>query len=54
MGGFIESRFIPLTEIPCVQETLSRSFQEGKTKSIAWRQGQLKQLWRMLDVSQSS
>ncbi len=51
MGSFMESWFSPLTEIPSVQETLSRSFEGGKTQSIEWRKGQLKQLWRMLDVS---
>jgi hypothetical protein len=51
MGSHTELSYIPVKEISSVVEELNLSYRKGTTQPIPWRKEQLKQIWRMLDVS---
>jgi hypothetical protein len=51
MGSHTELSYTPVKDIPSVVEELNLSYHKGTTQPIPWRKEQLKQIWRMLDVS---
>ena len=51
MGSHAELSYTPVKEISSVVEGLNLSYHKGTTQPVPWRKEQLKQVWRMLDVS---
>jgi hypothetical protein len=41
----------PTSEVRTIIQDLEATFKAGKTLPVEWRKEQLKQLWRMIDVS---
>ena len=50
-GSHTELSYTPVKEISSVVKELNLSYHKGTTQLIPWRKEQLKQIWRMLDVS---
>lgn len=50
----IELEFTPLSEVPAILAELNESYLSGKLAPLEWRKEQLRNLWRLLDVRESS
>jgi hypothetical protein len=51
MDSYAELSYTPVKEISSIVEELNLSYNKGTTQPVPWRKEQLKQIWRMLDVS---